>query len=175
MKHETILEGNGLKLCPLEVKDASERYLSWLRDPIVTAETELRFTCQTLESLRDYIAQCTASPCDKIWRIIIKGDTHVGNIRLSSINWNHNRGRVALLIGDKSVWGKGIGSAAIDCLAHHAFEDMRLHKLSAGIYSSNPGSRRAFEKAKFTLEAALKDEAFVGERFLDVWLMSRFA
>ncbi len=175
MRHEPTLEGNCVELRPLEPANVSERYVAWLNDPDVTAGTEARYTHHTVEDVRAYVEQTIASPSDKIWRVMVPGEGHVGNIRLSTISEIHHRARIALLIGEKSVWGRGIGSAAIDRLARHAFEDLGLCKLSAGIYATNPGSRRAFEKATFSLEATLKDEAFVDDHFVDVWLMARFA
>lgn len=170
-----VLRGDGLTLHPLTVSDVSERYVSWLNDAEVTAGTELRFTSHSIKDVCDYVARANASPTDEMWKIMLEGEGHVGNIRLSSINVIHRRARVALLIGEKSVWGRGIGTAAIVTLSRHAFEDMKLHKLSAGIYANNLGSRRAFEKAGFSLEATLKDEAFADNQFVDIWLMSRIS
>lgn len=175
MKTKAVLKGGGVELHPLEIEHVTERYVAWLNDPDVTFGTELRFGEHSIEEVCNYVKETVNSSNNVMWRIIVDGEGHVGNIRLSAINAVHRHARVALLIGEKSVWGRGVGSAAIDCLAAHAFTDLALHKLTAGIYATNPGSRRAFEKCLFTLEATLKDDVVVDDGFVDVFLMTRFA
>ena len=115
-----------------------------------------------------------AAPNAAIWRILIDRDRHVGNIRLSSIHWRHARAEVALLIGSRAEWGKGIATAAIELVSRHAFDKLEMNKLTAGIIATNVGSRRAFEKAGYRIEATLRDHAVVDDRFCDTYLMARF-
>jgi ribosomal-protein-alanine N-acetyltransferase len=174
MAPDGSLKLGAVSLLPLVTADVTDRYVSWVNDPEVTAGTELRHGSHTFDDVARYVEQTQASPNDEMWRIMFD-EQHVGNIRLSSINRAHKRARIALLIGEKSCWGKGIGTAAITCLTRHAFADLGLHKLTAGIYATNPGSRKAFEKAGYTWEATLMDEAFVDGTFIDVWLMSQIS
>ena len=160
-------------LAPLCLNDVTDAYLSWLRDPDVIRFTEVYEPVDAM-SLRAYIANTMAAPDAAMWRIEHES-RHVGNIRLSGINCLHRRAAVALMIGEKAIWGRGVGSAAIDLLAKHAFSFLGLHKLAAGIYSVNVASRRAFEKAGFHREATLRDNALFEGSFIDVLLMARFA
>lgn len=175
MKHDVYLEGGAVSLSPLTINDIGERYLSWLADPEVTIGTEISSGARLIDDARVYIENSLLSPCDAMWRINYGAAGHVGNIRLSGINRRHRRSRIALLVGEKAVWGQGVGSAAIDLLSQHAFQGLGLHKLTAGIYQNNIGSRRAFEKAHYMHEATLQDEALFDDEFIDVWLMSRFS
>ncbi|MEQ8667368.1 MAG: GNAT family N-acetyltransferase [Rhodospirillales bacterium] len=175
MKHTDELGTDALWLRPISSADVTERYVSWLNDPDVTSGTEARHHDHTIDAVRDYVDAAEASPNDKLWRIMVDADNHIGNIRLSAINRTHHRARIALLIGEKGYWGRGIGTDAIRLVAAHAFNDMELHKLTAGIYANNVASRRAFEKAGFALEATLAEEAVYDGTFIDVWLLTRFA
>jgi RimJ/RimL family protein N-acetyltransferase len=51
----------------------------------------------------------------------------------------------------------------------HAFEKLNLHKVTAGMWASNVGSRRAFEKNGFRLEGTLRESFWAGDRFVDEW------
>ena len=64
----------------------------------------------------------------------------------------HGVGDVSLLIGERGEWGRGYAAEAIARLARHAFEDLRVAKLSASLYAANVGSERAFLKAGFQRE-----------------------
>ena len=44
---------------------------------------------------------------------------------------------VGLLIGNRNMWGKGYGTEAIKLVTCHAFKEIKLNKLTAGIYANN--------------------------------------
>jgi ribosomal-protein-alanine N-acetyltransferase len=53
-------------------------------------------------------------------------------------------------------WGKGIATRAIKAATSYAFKDFDIVRVYAEPFSDNQGSRKALEKAGFTLEATLK-------------------
>jgi ribosomal-protein-alanine N-acetyltransferase len=53
-------------------------------------------------------------------------------------------------------WGKGIATRAIKAATSYAFKDSDIVRVYAEPFSDNIGSRRALEKAGFTLEATLR-------------------
>jgi len=56
----------------------------------------------------------------------------------------------------ESFWGKGIATKAIKAATSYAFKDFDIVRVYAEPFSDNAGSRRALEKAGFSLEATLK-------------------
>jgi len=56
----------------------------------------------------------------------------------------------------EEFWGLGIATKAIKAAVSYAFRDFDVIRIYAEPFSDNPGSRRALEKAGFTLEATLK-------------------
>lgn len=174
MKVKSISSDTGVSLAPLGPEHVTDTYVGWLNDPAVIRFTEIR-SGETLESVRTYVAATNKAPNTGIWRILVDGDSHVGNIRLSNIRWVHRRAEVAMLIGSRAHWGRGIGATAIGLLSAHAFEKLTLHKLTAGILEPNVRSRRAFEKAGFNCEAVLRRHALTDGAYCDVLLMTRFA
>lgn len=53
-------------------------------------------------------------------------------------------------------WGKGIATKAIKAATSYAFKDFDIVRVYAEPFADNDGSRRALEKAGFTLEATLR-------------------
>ncbi|MCX6255182.1 MAG: GNAT family protein [Bacteroidia bacterium] len=53
-------------------------------------------------------------------------------------------------------WGKGIATKAIKAATSYAFKDFDVVRIYAEPFADNPGSRKALEKAGFSLEATLK-------------------
>jgi ribosomal-protein-alanine N-acetyltransferase len=57
---------------------------------------------------------------------------------------------------DEDLWGKGIATKSIKAVTSYAFSNFDIVRVYAEPFEDNTGSRRALEKAGFTLEATLK-------------------
>jgi UDP-4-amino-4,6-dideoxy-N-acetyl-beta-L-altrosamine transaminase len=161
-------------LAPLLLEHVGAAYVEWLSDPEVTRFIEV-WGPQTPDAVRAYVCAANESPTAAIWRIMVDGTRHVGNIRLSEIKPKHGRAEVALMIGERAYWGKGVGSRAIRLVSDYAFNVLGLHKLTAGVHATNVASRRAFERAGFNCEATLNRHAIHEGHQVDTLMMSRFA
>lgn len=138
-------------LTPDRVSDA---YVAWLNDPEINRFLESRFDRQDRVSVEAYVAAVAASPRDLFFGIEERpANRHVGNIKLGPIDRHHGLAEIGIMIGDRNVWGRGIAPQAIDLVAGIAAHELGLRRLTAGCYASNVGSRKAFEKAGFTVEA----------------------
>jgi len=174
MRNLKTLQGKYVRLEPIRPEDVSERYVGWLNDPEITRHTEARHSRHSLTSVLAYVILAISDPNAAMWRIVVDG-AHIGNIRLSDVNFVHRRASVALLIGETHHRGVGHGAEAVEIVARYGLEDMGLNKVTAGIYRTNIASRRAFEKAGFEMEAVLRRHAFEDGMFVDVLQMARFA
>lgn len=154
MKLETPLIGESLFLRTLAVEDATPRYLSWFSDVNVTRYLEVRFSAPSnLIDLSRFISSVNESDDTLMLGMFLRAEGgHIGNIKLGPINRYHGTGDIGLLIGERSEWGKGHASAVIAMVTNYAFTMLGLSKLTAGCYSGNEGSRRAFLLAGFVEE-----------------------
>jgi RimJ/RimL family protein N-acetyltransferase len=100
-----------------------------------------------MESIRNYVKAVSGSSEDYLYGIY-ESNEHIGNIKLHT-NMHHNLGDIGLIIGDKTKWGRGYATEAIKVLTKHGFDTLELHKISAGVYSDNIGSMKAFYKAGY--------------------------
>lgn len=141
---------------PIRLDDVSQRWVSWLSDPVVTRYSEQRFQTHTLASQQAFVRDTLESDVSGLLGIFQK-DVHVGVVSVSALDRNHCTAEIAFLIGEPSCWGKGLGSLAVSIVAERvAFDELGVRKLYAGAYSGNIGSRRVLEKSGFQLEAVLK-------------------
>jgi RimJ/RimL family protein N-acetyltransferase len=133
---------------------------------------ESGFFPNTLENMQDFFKNVGRSSNNVLLAIVdVKTGNHVGNIRLGPISWIHRSSYLGILIGEKSFWGKGIATEAIQLVADYAFNRLNLHKISAGLNASNKSSLRAFEKNNFSVEGQRKEELFVDGKYHDVLIM----
>jgi RimJ/RimL family protein N-acetyltransferase len=68
-----------------------------------------------------------------------------------------------------------VARRAIAAAAGLGFGEFALRKIGAGIYASNRGSLRAFERAGFAVEAVLRAQRLLDGRPEDEIRMAKFA
>ena len=154
---QALREDAGIFIRPLIAADITPRYLSWFDDAQVTrfleakhlkAEDALEFLEWGLKNgLRHMFAVCDA-----------KTGLHIGNVKLGDFNLKSGTSDLVTVIGDRDYWGRGIATLAIRIVTNLAFEKYGIRKLSAGIYSDNIGSIKAYSRAGWIVEAVLYDQ-----------------
>ena len=159
MKLETPLSTADLTLRTLDPAECERSgYLGWLQDPEVVRHLEVRLAPpRRWEELRDYVAACNDSEDVLLLGLFSKASAaHIGNIKLGPVHAYHRHADIGLLIGDRTQWGKGLATQAIDAVAEHAFATLGIVKLTAGCYGAHTASIGAFLKAGFVQEGCLK-------------------
>ena len=80
-------------------------------------------------------------------------------------------GEIGYWLGEP-FWGRGIMSRAIRRMCEEAFSRYDIARIHAEPYAANLGSRRALEKAGFTLEGILRQSVYKRGRLLDSCIYS---
>ena len=159
MERGVSLKSYRLYLRPVELSDVNDNYVRWMNDAEVNRFMETRFRPQTQKDIEAYVTSMIHKPNVHFFAILLKESSrHIGNIKLEVTSPIHRRGELSLFVGEKECWGKGFASEAIRLVRDFGIRELGLHKLTAGCYSNNIGSARAFEKAGFIREAVLKKE-----------------
>ena len=152
MSRTTLPEGL-IWLDPATIAICDGPYIDWMQDPEVLRYLEVRFSDRTREGLRSFVEACIRSPTRHLFAIrLIEDDRHVGNIKLQ-VDPHHLRGDVGVLVGERALRGRGIGTSAIRAICRHAFGTLGLAKVTAGCYAPNLASVKAFRRAGFVQEA----------------------
>ncbi|HVL68430.1 MAG TPA: GNAT family N-acetyltransferase [Vicinamibacterales bacterium] len=174
LRPEDVVEGDRIRLRPVRLADATERYVGWLNDPEVNRYLESRFETATVESVREFVAKMAADPNHALFAIERRDDSmHVGNIKLGPVNWRHRFGEIGLIIGDRECWGRGVATEAITLITAFAFERLHLHRVSAGCYEPNAASARAFERAGFSREGVRRSCFLCDGAYVDAIMLGR--
>jgi [ribosomal protein S5]-alanine N-acetyltransferase len=168
----TVIQGANVTLRPVTDADVTPDYVGWMNDPEVGAFLETRFAAHSADDVRKYVRTQNAA-ADAVFLAIVRNadQRHIGNLRIGAIDRHHHTATIALVIGDKTAWGHGLGSEAIALATTHAFSALGLRKLNARCYATNLGSIRAFEKAGWTHEGRQASQfETAGGRVDGVWL-----
>src|SRR5579884_4223946 len=156
-EHDVTLRGERTVLRPLRESDW-DVLARWNQDPEVLYFSEgddvSAYTLAEVQAIYRYVSQTAL-----IFMIELDG-APIGECWLQAMNLPRllrrhpglDLRRIDLTIGEKPLWGRGFGTEAIRLLVAYAFEHERADAVfGCDIGDYNPRSRRAFEKAGFSL------------------------
>lgn len=147
------LSGERVTLRPLAVSDVSDAYVAWMNDATTNRFMETRWRRHSRADVEAFVADKAASAAEHLFGIFLNdGDRHIGNLKIGPIDANHGRGDLSYFIGDADARGQGFASEAVGLGVRIGFEQLGLHKLTAGIYAENAESGRVLNKNGFAAE-----------------------
>src|SRR3989344_3619741 len=142
------LTGRRIYLRRLDVSDATAAYAGWLNDPEVNRFLDTKSA--TLKSVQDYIQTKNQKDNVFLFGIFVKaGDHHIGTIKLDPIDYRAKKATMAVMVGDKAYWGKGLGGEAIEVLCAYGFEALGLSEIWLGLQRANRAATKAYAKLGF--------------------------
>lgn len=167
------LSGSKVSLVPFENCHISDNYVSWLNDKEMSTIILSAETTTNLEDCRIYAEDLIASNENHFFAIITKTtQEHIGNFRLGPLDSQNNRIQLGMMIGNKSFWGKGIGSEVVELGLEFAFKMLKVHKVFLYVREDNFGAIRIYEKNNFFHEGVLREQIKKNNRYYDLLLMS---
>lgn len=163
------LKSQQIYLRPLELSDSDGSYPGWLNTPEVCVYNSHGETLYTSEMAHAYITNTLNNPTIQVFAICLNhNDQHVGNISLQQISAQNQSAEFAILIGEPSIYGKGIGYEAGKLLLEYAFTTLKLHRIHCGTHIQNIGMQNLALKLGMTKEGIRRDALFKNNHFADI-------
>jgi [ribosomal protein S5]-alanine N-acetyltransferase len=157
-----------LLINPFSEKYLSLQYVNWLNDPEVVRFSDQRRYKHSLESCREYWKSFTDSP-NYFWAVVEMGDEprHIGNMN-TYVDKNNLIADIGILIGEKSVWGKGYGLEAWMAVCNYLLTDAKIRKITAGALSTNTRMLSIMRHAGMFEECRRIRHAFFEGDYVDI-------
>ena len=95
----------------------------------------------------------------------------VGTCCLVDIDWVGRAAELRIRIGEKAVWGGGLGSDACAVLLGFGFDELNLERIGLRVWASNTRAQRLYDKLGFVVEGRLRRAAYVNGVTEDVIVM----
>ncbi|WP_456278059.1 GNAT family N-acetyltransferase [Bacillus sp. AK128] len=127
------------------------------------------------DQLKDYIKAANHKDAhDFVYKVVHQETGKViGHLSLGRIDRKHKSARIGkVLVGDRSMRGQGIGEQMITAVLEIAFNDLKMHRVSLGVFDFNKGAIACYEKVGFKKEGLLRDYRRVGTEYWNMWEMS---
>ena len=145
-----VLEGHRTILKPLTESFCTQKYLSWLNDPEVYKYLSSGGGC-TMDQLVNFVR---GKRLENIffWAIIVKeNDNHIGNIKIDKIDNKNLHGEYGIMIGDKSVWGKGYAAEVSKIVINFCFNVIGLMEVRLGVHKENFAAIKLYQNLGFSI------------------------
>ncbi len=164
-----FLRGEHLYLRPLVATDAEGAYVSWFNDKEVCEGNSHHVFPYTTDAALSYIRYAGETRDSVILAIVLlEGDQHIGNIALQSINPVDRTAEFSIVIGDKTVWGKGYAKEAARLLFDHGFYSLNLHRIGCGTFQNNEAMKRLAAYLGMREEGLRREAVFKNGRYVNV-------
>lgn len=154
---------------PLQAFDLDGRWPFWFNDPEVTRYQAKGFYPNTREAQQKYYESLLESRTDVVLAIIDRSSgLHIGNVGLHQIDALHRSAILGIVLGEKSVWGHGIGARSWRAITKYGFTVLNLHKICATVFGDNEKSLKCALGAGFEVEGRQKGQIFKNGHYVDL-------
>lgn len=145
-KETARIDHGQVSLVPFSEDFVTPVYIGWLNDAEVVKYSRQRFSMHTEESCRNYVEYMKKT--GDFFRAILdrKSGRHIGNIS-ASIDRQNSVADIAIMIGERTVWGKGYGLDAWMAAMEYLHIEAGIRMVTGGCMATNKGMVRVMEKA----------------------------
>jgi N-acetyltransferase len=166
------LQGERVTVRPWSPDDDAA-LVSWANDPEFarlqwgTEQDPPLWTAQTARAF----AERFAAPEGALFAIE-QGGRAVGFANYRRLSEHHGNADVGIAIGERSLWGHGLGSEALRLLARHLLDGRGLHRLRLHVVATNDRAIAAYRRCGFEVEGIERDGVRASEtRWVDMAVM----
>lgn len=167
---QKFITGNRIYLRDLTLLDTEGSYSNWLNDPEVCQfNSHARFPV-SLSELKGYVRSNKSLNSRLVFAIVDKNtNQHVGNTSLQNIDYIDRSAELAIIIGEKKYWGKGIGLEAWNLVLEYGFKVLNLHRIYGGCADDNLGMKKIIEKSGMRLEGKRRKAFYKNGVYTDIF------
>lgn len=178
-----LLQGPRVRLRPFTAADITEAHIGWLNDPEVVRYSNQRFVRHTRASCASYLAGFAASANLFASLRVSRPDAacadESGELAVGTLtayrSLPHGTADVGILLGERAVWGQGIGLEAWQLFTDWLLTTPGLRKLTAGTLACNRAMLAVAERSGMQREGVRRAQEIVHCVPTDIVHFARFA
>jgi RimJ/RimL family protein N-acetyltransferase len=162
----------------IELKPLTEEHITpfytWINDEAVIKFSLTLFQdISTEEEISKWYSGLLKDSKNYTTGIFLKeSEVFIGYAGICNISNTNRSGEYFVFIGDKSQWGRGIGTLTTQKVLEYGFEKLKLNRIMLTVSEPNISGIRAYEKAGLQLEGRLRQASFRDGKYHDKLVMS---
>ena len=99
-------------------------------------------------------------------------DRLIGSCAFSQVDGENGSAMYHITIGEKDMWGRGLGTEATQLMLDHAFGTLGLHRIALTVFEFNERAIRAYRRCGFVVEGRSRESIWRDGRWWDELAMS---
>ena len=124
------------------------RYAKWLKNKKINKY--LKKKTYKKKNLEDFIKKMINSKNDLFFKIVIKNNNiHIGNVRLSEINFKSKKSNFGIMLGDLRYHNKGYAKETLVIVMKFLFEKLMMKKLEFKCVKKNTSAMNLYRGLGF--------------------------
>ena len=136
-------------------------------------EYNTQFTLLNMSNQIKWFEQISSNNSNRtMFMVIDKKGKPIGICGIIQIDQENKSGDVAIILGEQKIHSRGIGTETLSMLVKYGFENIKLHKIEAEIFSFNSISIKLFTKLFFKHDATKRDSLWRNGKWWDVHIFS---
>ncbi len=163
------------QLKPLDPSDVKYFY-QWLNDDeAIQYSLSLFQKINSEKEINNWFVNSVLIKGDKTLNLGIyldNGNKLIGYTGLCNISKENRSGEYFIFIGDKNMWGRGIGTLITKQILKIGFKNFNLNRIYLTVSELNTAGLKAYQKAGFVFEGRLREANFRKGKFHDKIIMS---
>ena len=169
------IQGQRIRLLPLDAALHLDNYLRWFNDPEVTRYLSRSLPMTRPEEEAFFKRPPSHPPTDVVWAVHDEHDRHIGGTGLHRIDWLNRSALSGTVIGEKSAWRQGYGTEIMRLRTRWAFEELGLHRIESECFVDNEGSAACLERAGYRRIGTAREKHYRNGRWHDAHLFEILA
>ncbi len=110
---------------------------------------------------------------EMLWAIAdAESDSCVGHVGFYGIQHLNRSAEWGILIGERSLWGAGLGRACLDVTVRFGFDQLNLNRVELSVLTTNERARNLYLNAGFVEEGVRRQAVFRNGEYLDLACMA---
>ena len=167
-----LLRGKNVRLTAQDMEQAAAQYFQWSQDAeymrLVDGDPPVPLSLKATKDVneRDWPED---DPNNIMFLIRAnEGDRIIGFANLDYISWSQGDSYMGIGLGDRTCWGRGYGSEAMNILLRYAFTELNLHRLTLTVFEFNERAVRMYQRCGFKIEGIVREVLYRDGRRWDL-------
>jgi len=151
----------------LRESDLAGPYPSWFEDQDVCRFNSHGKFARTDDYFRQFLSSVNGDTM-VVWAVCHDVDGHVGNVSLQALSLINRTAELAILMGDRRHWGRGVATLAARKLVEHGFLKLNLHRIYCGTAAANEGMQGVARAIGMQQEGVRREHLYLDGAWMDV-------
>jgi RimJ/RimL family protein N-acetyltransferase len=149
-----------IALVPFEKIDF-DNLIRWIdNEDLLTKWSGGLFNFPLTQSSLEWYIKDTNVPGDSdafVYKVVAEDGSTIGHISLGGISWKNRSARITRVLISPENRGKGCCSEMVTAILKIGFQNLKLHRISLGVYTNNDAAVSCYQKSGLKIEGIQRD------------------